>query len=104
MANLSDEEPDALMCARPGLWEPWRVTARATRPCGRKRYNRDELEAPPSWCMPTPAGSGSEGRAERIGTLHGLAERTVGHGPLADFPLVDRAVERAHHPGLDFTP
>ena len=32
MANLSVEEPDALMCARPGLWEPWRVTARATRP------------------------------------------------------------------------
>ncbi len=28
---LSDEEPDALMCARPGLWEPWRVTARATQ-------------------------------------------------------------------------
>jgi hypothetical protein len=27
MANLSVEEPDALMCARPGLWEPWRVTA-----------------------------------------------------------------------------
>ena len=22
MANLSVEEPDALMCARPGLWEP----------------------------------------------------------------------------------
>jgi len=32
MANLSVEEPDALMCARPGLWEPWRATARATRP------------------------------------------------------------------------
>lgn len=32
MANLSVEEPDALMRARPGLWEPWRVTARATRP------------------------------------------------------------------------
>ena len=32
MANLSVEEPDALVCARPGLWEPWRVTARATRP------------------------------------------------------------------------
>lgn len=35
MANLSVEEPDALMCARPGLWEPWRVTARATRPDAR---------------------------------------------------------------------
>jgi len=23
MVNLSVEEPDALMCARPGLWEPW---------------------------------------------------------------------------------
>jgi hypothetical protein len=30
--RLSAEEPDALMRARPGLWEPWRVTARATRP------------------------------------------------------------------------
>ena len=33
MANLSVEEPYALMRARTGLWEPWRVTARATRPC-----------------------------------------------------------------------
>ena len=32
MANLSAEEPDALMRARPGLWEPWRATARATQP------------------------------------------------------------------------
>jgi hypothetical protein len=32
MANLLIEEPDALMCARPDLWEPWWVTARATRP------------------------------------------------------------------------
>src|SRR5262245_15311094 len=32
MANLSAEEPDALMHARPGPWEPWRVTARATQP------------------------------------------------------------------------
>ena len=23
MVNLSVEEPDALMCARPDLWEPW---------------------------------------------------------------------------------
>ena len=36
MANLSVEEPDALMCARPGLWEPWWVTARATQPDARK--------------------------------------------------------------------
>jgi hypothetical protein len=35
MANLSVEEPDALMRARPGLWEPWRVTARATQPDAR---------------------------------------------------------------------
>src|SRR5262249_23943979 len=27
--KLSAEEPDALMHARPGPWEPWRVTARA---------------------------------------------------------------------------
>jgi hypothetical protein len=32
MANLPAEEPDALMHARPGPWEPWRVTARATQP------------------------------------------------------------------------
>ena len=32
MAKLSAEEPDAFMHARPGPWEPWRVTARATRP------------------------------------------------------------------------
>jgi hypothetical protein len=32
MANLSAEEPDALMHARPGPWEPWRGTARATQP------------------------------------------------------------------------
>lgn len=31
-ANLSVEEPDALMHARPGLWEPWGVIPRATRP------------------------------------------------------------------------
>ena len=32
MANLSAEEPYALMRARTGLWEPWRATAWATRP------------------------------------------------------------------------
>ena len=32
MANLSVEEPDALMRARPDLWEPWWETARAPRP------------------------------------------------------------------------
>jgi hypothetical protein len=32
MAKLLAEEPDALLRARPGLWEPWRVTAKATRP------------------------------------------------------------------------
>jgi hypothetical protein len=31
-ANLSAEEPYALMRARTDLWEPWRATARATRP------------------------------------------------------------------------
>src|SRR5262249_51740892 len=30
--KLSAEEPDALMHARPGPWEPWRATARATQP------------------------------------------------------------------------
>jgi hypothetical protein len=35
MAKLSVEEPDALMHARPGPWEPWRVTARATQPDAR---------------------------------------------------------------------
>src|SRR5262249_57167794 len=32
MANLSAEEPDALMRARPGLWERWGATPSATRP------------------------------------------------------------------------
>ena len=32
MANLSVEEPDALMHARPDLWELWGVIPRATRP------------------------------------------------------------------------
>ncbi len=32
MANLSVEEPDALMCARPDLWEPRVATPGATRP------------------------------------------------------------------------
>ena len=35
MANLSAEEPYALMRARTGLREPWRATARATRPDAR---------------------------------------------------------------------
>jgi len=64
---------------------------------------RDELDALPWSFLPTP--SGSQGRGEFVvGPLDGLAERTVGDGPLADFPLVDRAVERAHHPGLDLAP
>ncbi len=40
MANLSVEEPDALMHARPGPWEPWRVTARATQPEHAKWFAR----------------------------------------------------------------
>jgi hypothetical protein len=36
MAKLSADEPDTLMHARPGPWEPWRVTARATQPGARK--------------------------------------------------------------------
>jgi hypothetical protein len=32
MVKLSVEEPYALMRARTDLWEPWWVTARATRP------------------------------------------------------------------------
>ncbi len=35
MAKLLAEEPDALMHARPDLWEPWRATAKATRPAAR---------------------------------------------------------------------
>src|SRR5262249_31592914 len=36
-ANLSAEEPYALMRARTGLREPWRATARATRPDARRK-------------------------------------------------------------------
>src|SRR5262245_28150957 len=46
MANLSVEEPDALMRARPGLREPWRVTARATQPDAR---NTLDLSPFPDW-------------------------------------------------------
>ena len=38
MAKLLAEEPDALMHARPDLWEPWRATAKATRPDRTKRH------------------------------------------------------------------
>jgi hypothetical protein len=44
MAKLSAEEPDALMCARPGLWEPWRATARATRPEARCATAHSRIE------------------------------------------------------------
>ena len=37
MANLSVEEPDALMHARPDLWEHWGVIPSATRPDARRR-------------------------------------------------------------------
>ena len=37
VANLSAEEPYALMRARTGLREPWRATARATRPEARRQ-------------------------------------------------------------------
>ena len=43
--RLSAEEPDALMRARPGLWEPWRVTARATRPDARKSRPRSAADS-----------------------------------------------------------
>jgi hypothetical protein len=54
MAKLSAEEPDALMHARPGPWEPWRVTARATQPevscsaCGAGMLAALYLQASPS--------------------------------------------------------
>ena len=37
MVNLSVEEPDALMRARPDLWEPRVATPEATRPDAAKR-------------------------------------------------------------------
>jgi len=40
MAKLLAEEPDALMHARPDLWEPWRATAKATRPTKFGRLSR----------------------------------------------------------------
>ncbi len=39
MAKLLVEEPDALMHARPDLWEPWVVTPRATRPARTKKLS-----------------------------------------------------------------
>jgi hypothetical protein len=46
MANLSAEEPYALMRARTGLWEPWRVTARATRSDARFRNDSPQHPGP----------------------------------------------------------
>ena len=48
LANLSAEEPDALMRARPGLWEPWRVTARATRPDARCAKSKGTARVQPT--------------------------------------------------------
>ena len=41
MAKLLAEEPDALMHARPDLWEPWRATAKATRPAAASVFHFD---------------------------------------------------------------
>ena len=43
MAKLLAEEPDALMHARPDLWEPWRATAKATRPSARNALVRNAV-------------------------------------------------------------
>ena len=42
-AKLPAEEPDALMHARPGPWEPWRATARATQPDAHYTSTRTQL-------------------------------------------------------------
>jgi len=47
IASLSVEEPDALMRARPGPWEPWRVTARATQPFLKELVKRKRF--PSGW-------------------------------------------------------
>ena len=39
MVNLSIEEPDALMCARPGLWEP--LVGNDPGPPGLRYHDRD---------------------------------------------------------------
>ncbi len=49
MAKLLAEEPDALMHARPDLWEPWRATAKATRPAASKRNSRTCGGVTPEW-------------------------------------------------------
>ena len=43
MANLSVEEPDALVCARPGLWEPW--VGNDPGPPGQQHYQRRNRQA-----------------------------------------------------------
>jgi hypothetical protein len=49
MAKLSVEEPDALMHARPGPWEPWRVTARATQPSAPHAMTRTYAGVSDEW-------------------------------------------------------
>ena len=44
MANLSVEEPDALMCARPDLWEPW--AGNCPGPPGPERAMKEGETAP----------------------------------------------------------
>ncbi len=46
MAKPSSDEPYAVMSARTGLWEPWWVTARATRPAARKGSSNSETSYP----------------------------------------------------------
>ena len=43
MATLSVEEPDALMCARPDLWEPW--AGKCPGPPGPPRFDHCYLGA-----------------------------------------------------------
>ena len=72
MANLSVEEPDALMRARPGLWEPWRATARATQP------DADWRESAPC-CRQTEARDAEEQKTRN---------RSLAIGPLIVYPDV----------------
>lgn len=66
MANLPVEEPDALMCARPDLWERWvsnhpappgHPARRQTTMMRRCQFKQEDSVASRRWCVKL-AGSG----------------------------------------------
>ena len=71
MANLSVEEPDALMHARPDLWEPWGVIPRATRPEASLDENKTvPFERLPEYDLGPERRKGHGSRPKPIASVH----------------------------------